>query len=151
MTFDNNHLILAQTAEQSPAPAGDTADGDPVAKPGGSFGLMPFFVLMFVIMYFLMIRPQQKRAKEHKQRIDSLKKGCKVISAGGIHGLVTNISDKTVTVKVSDSTKIKFEKASITQVFGGKDEPTDSSDESDDDSEADDDGGEEEATTDEKS
>ena len=151
MTFDNNHLILAQTAEQ---PAGDAVGGDPVAKPGGALGPWPMIFLMIVIMYFLMIRPQQKRAKEHKQRINSLKKGCKVISAGGIHGLVTNISDKTVTVKVSDSTKIKFEKASITQVFGGKDDSPDSSDESDEDGEEADDNdsdGEEEATTDEKS
>lgn len=137
MNFDNNHLILAQTAEQAPAPAGDPATGEPAAKPGGIFGgMMPIFVLMFVIMYFLMIRPQQKRAKEHKARIESLKKGSKVISAGGIHGLVTNISDKTVTVKVSDNSKIKFEKASITQVFGGKDDSDDSSDDAD---EADDD------------
>ena len=146
MTFDHPHLILAQTAEQAPAPAGDPADGDPAAKSSGP-SMLPIFVLMFVIMYFLMIRPQQKRAKEHKQRLDTLKKGCKVISAGGIHGLVTNISDKTVTVKVSDNTKIKFEKASITQVFGGKDDSSDSGDESDS---ADDNDGEEEAT-DEKS
>ena len=138
MTFDNNHLLLAQTtAEQPPAPAGDPAAGG--ERPKGP-SMLPIFVLMFVIMYFLMIRPQQKRAKEHKERIDSLKKGCKVISAGGIHGLVTNISDKTVTVKVADNTKIKFEKASITQVFGGKDAPTDSGDDSDASDDNDDDG-----------
>ena len=140
MTFDNNHLILAQTAEQPPAPADDPSAED-IGGKGPS--MLPIFVLMFVIMYFLMIRPQQKRAKEHKQRIETLKKGCKVISAGGIHGLVTNISDKTVTVKVSDNSKLKFEKASITQVFGSKD---DSSDESDDADEAADTDGEEEAT-----
>lgn len=123
MNFDTNHFILAETAEPVPAPT-----GDPAAKPGGPLGPWPIFILMFVVMYFLMIRPQQKRAREQKERVDSLKKGSKVISAGGIHGLVTNVSDKTVTVKVSDNTKMKFEKASITQVFGGKDDANEDSD-----------------------
>ena len=139
MTFDTNHLILAQTAEQSPAAAGDPAAGDSAAKTGSPLGPWPIFILMFVIMYFLMIRPNQKRAKEQKQRVESLKKGSKVISAGGIHGLVTNVSDKTVTVKVSDNAKIRFEKASITQVFGGKDDTDEDSGDDTDADEADDD------------
>ena len=137
MTFENFPILLAQEATPGTTTAPGTdpaADPNANGKPGGPFGMMPFIILMFVMMYFLMIRPQQKRAKEHKAKIEALKIGSKVISAGGIHGLVTNISDKTVTVKVSDSTKIKFEKNSITQVFGGKDSPADES--SDDEAEA---------------
>ena len=130
MTFPNSHLLIAQesVAPTSAPPAGGDADGAPAGKTGSQFSMLPIFGLMLVMMYFVMIRPQQKRAKEHKQRIESLKIGSKVISAGGIHGLVTNLSDKTVTVKVSDNSKIKFEKASITQVFGGDDGPEDSDD-----------------------
>ncbi len=135
MSFPHTSLLLAQestpVAAPAAAPAGEGAgDGKPAA--GGGMSMMPFFIGMFVIMYFVMIRPQQKRAKEHRQRVESLKIGSKVISAGGIHGLVTNVSDKTVTVKVSDNCKIKFEKASISQVFGSdKDDPA-----PDDDSES---------------
>jgi len=127
MSFPHTTPLLAQestpVAAPATAPAGEGAGEAQPAGPGG-LGMMPFFIGMFVIMYFVMIRPQQKRAKEHRERIESLKIGSKVISAGGIHGLVTNVSDKTVTVKVSDNSKIKFEKASISQVFGNdKDSP----------------------------
>ncbi len=129
MSFTYTSLLLAQestpVAAPAAAPAGDASgDGTEAASGPGGLGMMPFFIGMFVIMYFVMIRPQQKRAKEHRERVESLKIGSKVISAGGIHGLVTNVSDKTVTVKVSDNSKIKFEKASISQVFGSDKDST---------------------------
>lgn len=134
MTFSNTPILLAQESTPAPAvvPAADgTDDGAPAGKGGlGGLGAMPFFIGMFVIMYFVMIRPQQKRAKEQRARVDSLKIGSKVISAGGIHGLVTNVSDKTVTVKVSDNSKIKFEKASISQVFSDDKDRSDTDKES---------------------
>lgn len=129
MSFPYTSLLLAQESTPAAAPAAAPAregagDGEEASSGPGGMGMMPFFIGMFVIMYFVMIRPQQKRAKEHRKRIESLKIGSKVISAGGIHGLVTNVSDKTVTVKVSDNSKIKFEKASISQVFSDdKDAP----------------------------
>jgi preprotein translocase subunit YajC len=137
MTFENFPILLAQEAVAPGTTTDPAADPNAVDKPGGPFGMMPFIILMFIMMYFLMIRPQQKRAKEQKAKVESLKIGSKVISAGGIHGLVTNISDKTVTVKVSDSTKIKFEKNSITQVFGGKDSPADDSEDAEEADEVD--------------
>ncbi|MCF6311673.1 MAG: preprotein translocase subunit YajC [Verrucomicrobiales bacterium] len=91
------------------------ADAAPAANPMG--GMMIPMVLLLVMMYFVMIRPQQKKAKEQTKMIDGLKIGDEVITAGGIHGIVTNKSDRTVTVKVQDGVKIKFEKASVTQVF----------------------------------
>ena len=78
-------------------------------------------ILMLVMMYFVMIRPQQKKQKEQASMIDNLKIGDEIITAGGVHGIVSNKSDRTVTVKVQDGVKIKFEKASVTQVFKSKD------------------------------
>lgn len=81
-------------------------------------GFLIPMLLMLVMMYFVMIRPQQKKQKEQTKLIDNLKIGDEVITAGGIHGIVSNKSDRTVTVKVQDGVKIKFEKSSVTQVFG---------------------------------
>jgi preprotein translocase subunit YajC len=89
-------------------------------------GIMIPMLLMLVMMYFIMIRPQQKKQKEQKNLIDGLKIGDEIITAGGIHGIVANKSDRTVTVKVQDGVKIKFEKASVTQVFKSKDTGEDS-------------------------
>lgn len=73
-------------------------------------------VAMFAIFYFLLIRPQQKRAKEHKQLIDSLKVGDQVITAGGAHGKVAALQDDTVQVEVATGVKIKFSRSSIVTV-----------------------------------
>ena len=73
-------------------------------------------VLMFVIMWFFMIRPQRKQQKEMQERQNSLKDGDKVISAGGIHGIVREVDAKTVKVEVSAGVLIKFEKTSIVSV-----------------------------------
>lgn len=95
------------------------ADPAPGASPFG--GIMIPMMLMLVMMYFVMIRPQQKKQKEQANMIDNLKIGDEIITAGGVHGIVANKSDRTVTVKVQDGVKIKFEKASVTQVFKSKD------------------------------
>ena len=95
------------------------ADEAPAASPFG--GIMIPMILMLVMMYFVMIRPQQKKQKEQASLIDNLKIGDEIITAGGIHGIVSNKSDRTVTVKVQDGVEIKFEKSSVTQVFKSKD------------------------------
>ncbi len=74
------------------------------------------FLAIFLIFYFLIIRPQQKRAKEHQKLIQSLKKGDKVITSSGIHGKVVGLDDRTVLLEVDDGVKIKFEKAAIAVV-----------------------------------
>lgn len=75
------------------------------------------FILIFVIFYFVLIRPQKKRQAQMKEQMGALKSGDKVITAGGIHGLVTNVKERSVTLKVADNVKIEFEKASITTVI----------------------------------
>jgi preprotein translocase subunit YajC len=86
---------------------------------GGTGGLMSFLpiVLMFVVLYFLMIRPQMKRQKEQKAMIDALAKGDEVITAGGILGKVSKVTEAYVTVEVSDGTEIVMQKASVTMLL----------------------------------
>ncbi|MBZ0220766.1 MAG: preprotein translocase subunit YajC [Candidatus Methylomirabilis sp.] len=71
-------------------------------------------IILFVIFYFLLIRPQQKRAKEHKQMISALQKGDSVITSGGIHGRITAVNEDTVTVEVSEGVRIKVSKEAVT-------------------------------------
>ena len=73
-------------------------------------------VFMFAIFYFLLIRPQQKKAKEHKVLIDSLKKGDNVITAGGVHGKVTAVDDTIVSLEIATGVTIKITKSYIATV-----------------------------------
>ena len=84
---------------------------------GNPLGLAVPMILMFVMMYFLMIRPQQKRQKDLQRQIEAMKIGDQVITSGGIHGLVSNKADKTVTVKIADNVKVKFDQSSISKVL----------------------------------
>ena len=93
--------LLAQT----PTPAGPS--------PLASF--VPI-ILIFVIMYFLLFRPQMKRQKEHARLVSALKTGDRVVTASGIHGLISNVKDRTVIVKIADNVKIEMEKSAITTV-----------------------------------
>lgn len=74
-------------------------------------------ILMFVVMYFLMIRPQQKRAKEQKAMMDALVKGDEVITAGGILGKVSKVNETYVTIEVAQNTEIVVQKHSITTLL----------------------------------
>ncbi|MCI4670002.1 MAG: preprotein translocase subunit YajC [Bacteroidia bacterium] len=82
----------------------------------GPFGI-PYFAYMMVgllaVFYFFMIRPQQQQQKKEKQFREALSKGDKIMTIGGIHGVVDKIADNTITVKVDDNTKIVMEKSSI--------------------------------------
>jgi preprotein translocase subunit YajC len=77
--------------------------------------LVPLLI-MFGIFYFLLIRPQQKKAKEHKALLESLKKGDKVVTAGGMHGKVTAVEEAVVTLEVANGVNIKFNKGHIAAV-----------------------------------
>ncbi len=80
---------------------------------GGGYFQFIFFIGIIAIFYFFMIRPQQKKAKEEKKFRESMEKGDKVISIGGIHGVVEAIDDDSVLVKVDQSTKLRFEKSAL--------------------------------------
>ena len=85
---------------------------------GGSFGAFLPLILMFAIFYFLLIRPQQKKAKQHKQLLSSLKKGDRIVSSGGLHGVITGITDDVVTVEVAPKVRVKISRGSISGVAG---------------------------------
>lgn len=70
-------------------------------------------LLIIVVFYFFMIRPQMKKAKDHKKYVEELKKGDKVITTSGIHGKIVDMNDTTFLVDVDSGTKIRFEKSSI--------------------------------------
>jgi preprotein translocase subunit YajC len=90
--------------------------------PGGQaspYSTVIMLVLMFGIFYFLLIRPQQKRAKEHKQLVEGLKVGDLVVTAGGIHGKVASVQDSVVSLEVATGVKIKINRSSIVSVEQG--------------------------------
>ena len=82
---------------------------------GGDAGLMSFLplILMFVLLYFLMIRPQMKRSKEQKTMVDGLAKGDEVITAGGVLGRITRVNDAYLTVEIAPQTEITVQRASV--------------------------------------
>jgi preprotein translocase subunit YajC len=80
---------------------------------GGGFSAFIPLILMFAIFYFLLIRPQQKKAKLHRELISSLKKGDKVVSSGGLHGVVTGLSDDVVTMEIAPKVRVKVSRGSI--------------------------------------
>ena len=86
--------------------AADAAAGASQASPMWSF-VVPM-IFMVVIFYFLLIRPQQKKAKEHKALLDNLKKGDRIMSSGGIIGTIVNIDDQIVNVEIADKVRIEM-------------------------------------------
>jgi len=84
----------------------------------GGFGAFIPLILMFAIFYFLLIRPQQKKAKQHKQVLSSIKKGDRVVSSGGLHGVVTGLTDDVVIMEIAPKIRVKVSRGSIAGVLG---------------------------------
>jgi preprotein translocase subunit YajC len=82
-------------------------------QPGFDWTLIIFLVLIFGVFYFLMIRPQRKRQKEHQSMMQELQKGDKVVTAGGIYGTIESISDDSVVMKLEGGTTIRVAKGSV--------------------------------------
>jgi len=78
----------------------------------GIIGLLPI-ILMFGLLYFLMIRPQMKRAKEQRQMIESLQKGDEVVTSGGLVGRITKLADSYITLEVAPNTEVSVQKAAV--------------------------------------
>lgn len=84
---------------------------------GSSFGAFIPLILMFVIFYFLLIRPQQKKAKQHKEMLSAIKKGDRVVSSGGLHGVVTGIDEDVVTMEIAPKIRVKVSRGSISGIM----------------------------------
>ena len=97
-----NTLLLAQAA--------DAGSASPLGNP------MLMMVLMFVMMYFIAIRPGQKRMKEHQKLVASVTVSDHVIMESGVHGIITSVKDRTVMVKIADNVKVEFERIKIAAV-----------------------------------
>ncbi|MFC6331553.1 preprotein translocase subunit YajC [Paenibacillus septentrionalis] len=89
---------------------------DPAAQPGSIWGLLLPFVLMFVVFYFLLIRPQQKKQKQRNLMLHQLKKGDKIVTIGGLHGTIVELTDDTAVIRVSDTMKLTFDRSAISTV-----------------------------------
>lgn len=107
-----------QAWAETGAPAGGGGAAPAPQQPG--FGAMLFpFALMFAVVYFLMIRPQQKRMKQQQEMLGGLKSGDEVVTTSGILGTVSGLTDKVVTIEVADNVRIKMLKSQIAQVVKG--------------------------------
>ncbi|MCR5699140.1 MAG: preprotein translocase subunit YajC [Treponemataceae bacterium] len=103
--------VLLQAATQA---AGQTA-----GKGNMLMSIVPF-VLIFVVFYFFLIRPQNKKQKETQKMISALKKGDKVVTIGGIHGVVTNTKEETIVIRVDDNAKIEINRSAVSTVITDK-------------------------------
>jgi preprotein translocase subunit YajC len=98
-------LPLAQT----------TTDGAGQSAPNPLVQFMPI-ILIFVVMYMLLIRPQQKKNKEHQELVKKLKAGDRVVTAGGVHGVISAVKDRSVMVQVAENVVMEFSRTSIITV-----------------------------------
>ncbi len=103
-------FISSAIAQTAPAAA---AGGD---MQSSLMGMLPL-VLMFVVLYFVMIRPQMKKAKEHKAMVDSLAKGDEVATAGGILGKVSKLGDSFISIEVANGVEVQLQRSAVVQVL----------------------------------
>ena len=86
------------------------------AAQGVDYSMLIMFGGVIVVMYFFMIRPQQKRQKEHQNMLSNLRKGDKIVTSAGIHGTITGIEDTAFLVQIADNVKIKIEKVAVSAI-----------------------------------
>ncbi len=98
------HLLFAM------APQGGDGGGSLIST-------LIMFGAIFLIFYFMIIRPQQKRSKEREKLLSNLEKGDKIVTNGGIHGIISGLEEKTALLQISENTKIKIERSAITTVL----------------------------------
>lgn len=89
---------------------------EPAAGGSSIVGLLWPFVLMFAVFYFLLIRPQQKKQKQRNAMLQSLKRGDKVVTIGGLHGTIMEITDDIIVLRVNDATKMTFDRSAINSI-----------------------------------
>ena len=104
--------MFIATAYAMGAPGGDAG-----AQSGGGISSLIMMAVIFAIFYFILIRPQQKKMKEHTKMVEELKKGDEVITGGGIYGTVESVSTDTLTVKIAENTKVKITRGSVAHVI----------------------------------
>ena len=112
-------FFLAQPAYAMGGVAdGGGGDGNPIAQ------LLPF-VLMFVVLYFLILRPQIKKQKTQQKMIDELEKGDKIVTSGGLHGVITSMKDDIIMVKIAENVRVEMSRAAVSRVREDGDDKSD--------------------------
>ena len=103
------HLFVLAAAEQGPA--------------GWQRMIAQFFpfILLFVVLYMLWIRPEQKKAKEHRNLIQRIKAGDKIVTSGGIHGTVTGVTEQSLKLKIADNVEIEIQRGAIARSINTED------------------------------
>ncbi len=98
------------------------AMGSPAAGSGQGGSIMTFLplILLFAVFYFLLIRPQQRRAKQQKSFMESLKKGDTVVTSGGLYGKITGITDQTVTLEIAEKVRVRVTRSSVVDYAKGE-------------------------------
>ncbi len=114
-------FLLAQTEEAVPADAATSAAQQAAEQttkstpsPWGS--MLPMILAFIAIMYFLMIRPQQKRERERREMLNAIAKGDKVITTGGMYGTVVDLSDEKITLRIDDKVEVDFVRGAVAQI-----------------------------------
>lgn len=106
------------------------AQQNPSGGGGSFFGMLVPLILMFVMFHFLLIRPQKKKQQELQKQIDALQIGDGIVTTGGIHGIIANKAEHTITVKVADNVKIRFDKGAVARVVSKERAPASATGES---------------------
>jgi preprotein translocase subunit YajC len=96
-------VLISSAFAQAPA----------AGAPGGDMSFLIMMILMFVVLYFFMIRPQMKRQKEQRKMVDELQKGDEVVTAGGIVGRITKLSDTYLTIEIANNTEIVVQRMAV--------------------------------------
>ena len=89
----------------------------PAAQQGDPMSGMLFFIGMLALMYFLLIRPQQKRAKEHKKMVEAISKGDEVVTNGGMLGKITEVGEQYISLEIANNTEVKLQRQAIANVL----------------------------------
>ena len=108
--------IIIQTLAQASSPASAPSVGEQMVQ------MLPMFILIVVIFYFVIYRPQKQQREKHQGMLSQLKKGDKVVTSGGIWGTVTNLGKETVTLQVAENAKIKVARDHILKLRGDEDD-----------------------------
>jgi len=87
---------------------------------GSPYATLIMFAAIFAIFYFMIIRPQQKKAKEREKMLGEMQKGDKIITGSGLHATITSVDETTVIVQAADNVKLKYEKSAITTIIPSK-------------------------------
>ncbi|NQU12459.1 preprotein translocase subunit YajC [bacterium] len=106
-------MMIALLLAMAPSPPA----GQETNPTGQMLQMLGMFAILGVMFYFLLIRPQQKQRKEHAALLKNLKSGDRVLSSGGIFGIVTNVKEKTLMVKIADNVKVEMTKSAVSTVI----------------------------------